>query len=393
MAAQWERVAGNVRASASNYMRDITSMTAVDATTFVVELGEVNNQFHRLVPWSGLGWIPSPTAVAAEGESFGERPVGAGPFVLRSRTPGSETVLERNPGYWQEGLPLLDTLTVATIGDPEQAYDTLTTGGAQASLSMPDRYGRMAEDEGLTVLSTEQVGGLGWLMSASRAPFDDPRARRAITLAADMDELNETVAQGAAVVPDSLFPEGTPFHDPDTTFPEPDAAEAQRLLDELADEGSAVRFTITATPGDTQVKAKALQTQLARFDNLEVAVEQVDASTYGLTLFSGDFDMAVYAFGGEDPEPAMSSMRTTHPIPIASMGSEEVDRAVRAGREAPDEAGRAAAYDDLARAVIDADRMLWMSVSRSWTAEGPDVAGLVLYGQGTPLFEGFGRSG
>jgi peptide/nickel transport system substrate-binding protein len=391
--AQWERISKNPRATASYQLDIVGSMTAVDATTLQVVLTKVNRQFHQLVAWTSMTWIPSPTAVAAAGEDFGNKPVGAGPFVLTRRTPGSETVLAKNPSYYQAGLPKLDSLVIKTIPDPQQASDTLTTGGAQASVSVPDLYAVPLEDEGYTLLSVDQIGGSGWLFGSSRAPFDDIRARKAVYLALDMQALEDTVAGGYGEVPTSLFPEGTPFHNPEITFPEPDPVEAQRLFDELAAEGKPVSFTIVNAGGDSNNKAIGLQTQLAAYDNVDVKVQVLDGASYGTTLFAGDFDLAVYGFAGEDPEPAFASLRTTHPLKIASMGSPQIDAAIQEGREATDVAGRKAAYDKLGDAVNQVYKYIWMNVNKSWAVESPQVTGLTLYTMGTPLFENFGMVG
>jgi peptide/nickel transport system substrate-binding protein len=388
---QWERAKAEIRTAGWANLQDVRSITVIDPTTLTVVLAVPNRQFHQLIPWSSLGWIPSPTAVAS-GDDFETNPVGAGPFVLESRTPNAETVLTRNPNYWQDGLPKLDKLTVTTILDPQQAYDTLTTDLADAAVNVPDQFAQQAQDGGYTTVPTSQIGGSGWLFGTSRPPFDDIRAREAVYLAVDLEALNESVTGGTGTVATSLFPEGTPFHDPNVTFPGPDPDEAQRLFDELAADGQPVSFTVLTTGGEAQTRAVALQTQLAQYDNVEVEVEVADGSTYGATLFQGAFDLAAYGFGGADPEPALAGMRTTHARRTASMGSAEVDAAIEAGRTAPDFEGRKAAYDQLTEEISQLYRMIWLSVNHVWAVEGPDVTGLVTYGQGTPLFDNFGRT-
>src|SRR5580704_3851313 len=59
-------------------------------------------------------WIASPTALQKEGASFGQNPVGAGPFVVSSNTPNDELVVKKNPNYWQAGYPLLNHITFKT---------------------------------------------------------------------------------------------------------------------------------------------------------------------------------------------------------------------------------------------------------------------------------------
>src|SRR5690606_13579585 len=111
---------------------------------------------------------------------------------------------------------------------------------------------------------------------------------------------------------------------------------------------------------DSQTRAVALQTQLSSFDNLQVEVQQLDPSSYGVTLYQGNFDMAVYGIGGGHAEPVIGSFRTTHRMPIASMGSPEIDALVAESRATDDEATRKAIYDELQAKLIDRYKMIWM---------------------------------
>jgi ABC-type transport system substrate-binding protein len=117
-------------------------------------------------------------------------------------------------------------------------------------------------------------------------------------------------------------------------------------------------------------------------------VRQLDGATYGLTLLGGEFDLAAFAVGGADPEPAIAGLRSTHPL--ASLDSATADQAIQEGREAADEAGRKAAYDRLTAEMDDLHRFLWMNENHAWAVVGPDATGLTTNGQGTPWFERFG---
>src|SRR3984957_19249700 len=63
-----------------------------------------------------VGFMVSPTAWQQRGESFGSQPIGTGAFVLKEWTRGSRVVLERNPTYWQPGVPYLDRIIVQDLG-------------------------------------------------------------------------------------------------------------------------------------------------------------------------------------------------------------------------------------------------------------------------------------
>ena len=393
--AEWTRSMGNIRSSGYsplNYFVD--TMSAPDATTFEVTLKVPHCHFAEVAPWSNLVWIPSPTAVAAEGDNFTNAPVGAGPFVLDSRSQGSTTTLTKNPNYWQAGLPKLDTLVVQTITDPQQATDTVTTGGAQAYANTPDPYAAQMEDTGsITLVTIPQVGGVAYLFGNDRPPFDDVRARQAVYLAMDLQAIDDSQRQGTGTLTETFFPEGSPYYNPDVTFVGPDPEEAQRLLNELADEGKPVSFTMIDAGGDSHNNAIAVQTQLSTYDNLTVNVEQLDGATYGTTLYSGDFDMAIYGMGGKTPDPVVQSMNTGWAIPIASMDSPEMDAVLKAEREATTVEDRKAALDGMTDILNELFRLKWFYRNNVYFAEADDVSGAVLFGQGTPLLENFGRVG
>jgi len=205
-----------------------------------------------------------------------------------------------------------------------------------------------------------------------------------------MDDLNKNFLNGAGEVPTTFFPKSSPFYNPAIKFPKANAKKAQRLLNQLASDGHPVSFTIVTPPSSAADSAIYLQTQLSRFKNLDVHVKSIDGPTFGISLFSGDFDMAAYSFTGTDPEPSVARMRTTHPVPIASMGSAVIDEAVQEGRTAPDIAGRKAAYDKLTKDLNKQYKMKWMSRDHAWVVETPGVTGIASYGQGSQLWDAFG---
>ncbi len=389
--AQWTREAASIQSGATwaalKYFG--VSMTVVDPQTLQVVLKTVDRQFQQMVVWSNLEWIPSPTAVASEGANFSNKPVGAGPFLLQSRIPNVDEVLVRNPTYWEAGYPKLDTLTIKIIVDGTQAQNAFDTGEANASLEYNEQT---AVQKGYRTSTIKLIGGDNWLFGTKSEPFNDIRARQAVYDAIDMNQLNQDVFQGKETVATSLFPEGTTFYNPNISFPTTNKAEAQTLFNQLAAEGKPVKFTIVGTQG-TMSWMVDLQTQLNAFKNVTVSVKALEASTYGLNLYTGDFQMAVYGVTGLDPEPAVESFRSNWPLPIASMDDPKIDADLNQGIEATTQAGRQAAYDALQQDMNAQYRILWQNPSIFNATEHTNVAGLQLYGQGSVLVDGFGFVG
>jgi peptide/nickel transport system substrate-binding protein len=63
----------------------------------------------------------SPDAVKKYGKDFAMNPVGTGPFKFNKYTRGSSVVLDKNPNYWQQGLPKLDQVVYKIFTDSNVA--------------------------------------------------------------------------------------------------------------------------------------------------------------------------------------------------------------------------------------------------------------------------------
>lgn len=395
----WERVRAQVGAASYGYVQQIEELTVVDATTLEVELNRVNWQFFQVVPVLNLGWIVSPAALDAQGDTYGSdaNAVGAGPFVITSRNLGSETTMARNSSYWQEGLPKLDELTYRISVDAQQATDAVVAGQAQAYVFTPAETAQQATDAGLKMDVWDKLqGATTMLFNQNKPPFDDVVAREAVTLAIDVQEMLDVITFGIDQAVETLFQEESPFFNPDYKFPETDKARAQELFDELsaANGGQPLTFEIAvSTNVANQARVTQLQTQLNSFDNVQAELKVIDGPQYGLALFQGDFNMALYAVASPDPEPQFYQMSSTYPVKIADMQSAQADAALLAGLEATDLAGRKAAYDSLQEAVLDTWSQIWMYRNITRFIHSVDTDGIVSYGQGSHLFDEFGFVG
>ena len=99
--------------------------------TLVVHQIAPNGAFINQLFDSINNWIVSPTALQSEGASFGQHPVGAGPFTVVTNTPNDELIVKKNPDYWQAGHPYLDQITFKTVGSDEAAYEAMLANQGQ----------------------------------------------------------------------------------------------------------------------------------------------------------------------------------------------------------------------------------------------------------------------
>jgi peptide/nickel transport system substrate-binding protein len=125
-------------------------------------------------------WIASPTALQKEGATFGQNPVGAGPFVVSSNTPNDELVVKKNPSYWQAGYPLLDQITFKTVGSDEAAYEAMLANEGQVYEDMSTTQLINESASHFTVDNNLGTSPYDLQLNTAVPPFNNPKARQAI---------------------------------------------------------------------------------------------------------------------------------------------------------------------------------------------------------------------
>ena len=108
--------------------------------------------------------------------------------------------LKANPNYW-EGAPGLAEVHVIAIPDGEARVQALLTG--QIDMNRYVQFSQKKIFDGNSKFKTAVIPTGNWrgmVMNTERAPFNDPKVRKAVRLAVDRQELVDTVMGGEAIV-------------------------------------------------------------------------------------------------------------------------------------------------------------------------------------------------
>lgn len=128
-----------------------------------------------------------------------ERVLSAGPFRLASHRPQQELVLERNPGYWREGLPYLDRVIWRPMPSRTGLLTQLLTGGIDLVNGLdPADAARVAGDPRLRLVSFPDRGYSQVRWNLRRPFFSDRRVRRALAMAIDRQAIIDVAYLGRA---------------------------------------------------------------------------------------------------------------------------------------------------------------------------------------------------
>ena len=130
----------------------IASWEKIDDYTIELTATSRNAVFPQIFA-SRMAWMMSPTTYQ-EGQdpetglnsdvNIGAVNAGAGPFILESWVQDDQAVVVRNPNYFREGCPYLDSVVFKPIIEPPQRYNAFNAGGPRHRLrpQSPELAGR-----------------------------------------------------------------------------------------------------------------------------------------------------------------------------------------------------------------------------------------------------------
>ena len=105
----------------------LSGVTVVDPSTIKIELSRPDATFLHVMAINFAHVVPK-EAVEQYGADFGKNPVGTGAYKMAEWTLGQRLVFERNPDYWQKGLPYLNKITFEIGQEPIVALLRLQKG-------------------------------------------------------------------------------------------------------------------------------------------------------------------------------------------------------------------------------------------------------------------------
>ncbi|MDP9375865.1 MAG: ABC transporter substrate-binding protein [Chloroflexota bacterium] len=169
--------------------QDVAGIKVVDPKTLAVTLAQpdssllVNMRFVYPVPRRAL------EGKDLTKDPFFQRPVGAGPFKFVSWQVGGDFVAERNPHYYEQGLPYLDKFTHRVIPDSQSLVNALLSGDIDASnYPSPAGADRLRANQNLNVIVPPFTAPDGWEFNFKNPYLARREVRMAIAMSLDMDQ-------------------------------------------------------------------------------------------------------------------------------------------------------------------------------------------------------------
>ena len=263
---------------------------------------------------SQLGMVTSSEwlAAAAEDEGLNQKPVGTGPFMVDSRTQDEVTVLVKNPDYWAADRvdTYLDRIEIYPITDSGIAAERVAAGDIDLMItSNADAILTLREADGVSTIENIRSSEDFAMINAEMPPFDDIRARQALTFATDRDAYVSLIRQDTSPPADTMFHPDLVWHNPDvvqeTNMPERAAELVDSYCADFPDNCSGGRINMELQWSGPSVQ----QTRIAELlidgweDYFNVTEQELLQDDHILQVAVGQYNVVTWRqFGEIDPD-------------------------------------------------------------------------------------------
>ncbi|SDK34966.1 ABC transporter substrate-binding protein [Billgrantia gudaonensis] len=176
-------------------------------------------------------------------EAFGLAPVGTGPYRIAEFVPGERIVYERFDDFWGEPAPY-ERVVATRIPETVSRVTALRSGEVDMITNLaPDQLDLVDGDPNLKTAGSVTPLFHVMIMNVNHPELEDPRIRRALSLAIDRDLLNESLWKGMAEVPSThTMEEFGELYMPELETFRYDPEEARRLLEEAGYDGATITY-------------------------------------------------------------------------------------------------------------------------------------------------------
>ena len=251
-----------------------------------------------------IGLMASPAWLAASDadESLKSKPVGTGPFIFESYAPNESFKANRNPDYWNQPYPYLDSVEFRPI--PARS----TGGRAEERRHRHPPHDQRRDDRRVPRQRRPRARGAhlqgrDQLQPAARdpgtagrhpVPLQDQRVRCALANAYDSETVIATINAGVDKLANGPFsPEQTGYLD-DTGYPiQQDMDTAKQLISEYkVEHPGPLNLSLATTQDETNLVIAQFQKQWFEEAGVDsVTLDQIDQGNYIVAALLGNFQV------------------------------------------------------------------------------------------------------
>ncbi len=343
---------------------------ALDDKTLVVELDNPTPYFLSLLSHYST-FAVHPTTVLKYGAmdergTKWTRPgnfVGNGPFVLKSWRLNYIVEVTKNPRYWDASMVRLSAIRFYPIDNALTEERMFRTGALHVTGSTPSEKIKTYQQQFPTRISiSPYLGTYFYRFNVTRAPLNDSRVRRALSMAIDRQIIIDAVTKGGQIPAFSFTPPNTQGYYPPPSPVSYDIKSAQSLLAEAGfaeGEGFPELELLYNTSDGHRKIAEAIQQMWKTALGVNIRLTNTDWKVYLSRTSNLDYDISRAGWIGDYPDPNtfLDMMLTDGGNNRTGWSSAKYDELIAQAATLSDQAERYQVFQD-AESILDLEAPL-----------------------------------
>jgi peptide/nickel transport system substrate-binding protein len=294
-----------------------------------------------------------------ESHNLQSDPVGSGPFKMAEWRRGESLTMEANLDYF-EGAPRLEHIVLVPIPETTVRLLELETGNVDMAVGIPNNdIKRLRDDPRIAIAEGGAAAFHVVAFQNERAPFDDPRVRRALVHAIDKEGIVEHVYYGVFPVAHTPIVPTSWAHDPTVPQYEYDPEKAKELLAEAGIEAGDLSITLHTWNRDEEVQIVTIMKNQLEQIGIETTISIKEFAAFRDDINSGDYDIMVMGFGRQtDPDSHLYTHFHSGQVPPAGVNrwrfsNSRVDELLEQARAEVDRDVRVEMYREIQQIIAE----------------------------------------
>lgn len=329
----------------------VESVDAVDETTVRVTTKYPDALLLKYLAEVWMAVVPP----EAEGE-LGAKAIGAGPFTVKSWEPGVGFEFQRFADFFLPDYPRVDEIRNPVMTDAASRVAALRSGEIDVLTDIPLRdQDPLAGDKNLVVTEYGQQSFQYFRFNVEVEPFNDPRVRRALSMAIDREAIVQTAFLGKGKISGIIpWPVPMALQPSELNYYNRDIAEAKKLLEAAGASDLKLEHLTTTGVGQQQDITAVVLDQLRKDLGIEAENKTLEYNAYLAAVSKKEFSANIHwglSYG--DIDGYLQEFLTTSGRNYGHWGTAELDEKILAQRQILDEEERAAAVGEIQKELAD----------------------------------------
>lgn len=352
------RIEGADRVS-SGTAHDLSGLDTPNSATVVLHLKNPYPVFLKMLAMPNASVIPKDAAGSEKPDlQFDQKPMGSGPWILKSWKRDQFIELERNPYYWGGG-PQFDRLAYRITVDESTRRRDFEAGNTdiyQVGFSIYDAWARdPARSKQMVELQELRTDFLGFMNNKQK--LQDPRIRKAIASAVDLRSIFDKVQKRRGRIAHGPVPPGIEGYRSDFQPRAFEPAAAKKQLEQLGAYPLEIALWFRAEAQNEEVASIARDGMQQA--GIKVTLMPRDLATLRSGVNNGDPDMYLGSWTLDYPDIENALVPPFHSRNIPRQGngshfsSPAVDQLLEAAESEQDPKLRIEKYQKAEDAIID----------------------------------------